>query len=336
MTQQEYANKVLRLTTRLEMMSKTSTKKVQKQIALLQKDVAGLLVTTDISSKKVLVKVNKAIKKYHLQRFNEIQALMNEASYVSAEVSMATEKAYFASLGASADAATKKIVTEKVMARSLNRVMPGLRTGSQTTVGDMVERFSEGSLKTFQNIALRAQAEGLAVNVISSMVKDASSLQIRQAETVARTLIQSSSNQARDEIAVALGSSKEMWMATLDSSTCDYCAGLDGQCEDSGTLPRPIAHPNCRCVLLYLPAGLTCQEMKADLERPQRGPDGKTVIKPYKDYGSWIKTQTPDFQAEVLGTARAELLQNNEITFSKMYTNTGKRKTVEDLRKQYS
>jgi len=87
---------------------------------------------------------------------------------------------------------------------------------------------------------------------------------------------------------------------------------------------------------LYLPEGTSCKEIKEDLERPQRGEDGKTIIKPYQDYGTWIQTQSKEFQEEVLGVERSKLLRDDKITFKKMYTASGKQKTVEDLKKHYS
>lgn len=336
MKAQAHVDKILRLTVRLEMLSKTSTKDIQKQIKLLQKDIAGLLATKNVSTKKVLEEVKKNVKKYHTKRFKEINKLLGEGSAVAAEISTATEAAYFASLGVVADAAVAKTVTKKVIQKSLERVMPGLSSGAQVSVGEMLERFESNALSTFTNIAVRAQAEGLSIGVTSKMVQEATNLQLNQSEAVARTIIQASSNQARDDIAQNLGAERELWLATLDSNTCPYCAGLDGSCEDVSTLPRPPAHPRCRCVLIYIPEGTSCKSMKEDLDRPQRGPDGKSIIKPYQEFGSWIKTQPPEFQEEVLGIERAKMLRENKVTFKKMYTNTGKQKTVADLKKHYS
>lgn len=44
---------------------------------------------------------------------------------------------------------------------------------------------------------------------------------------------------------------KVMWMATLESNTCDYCADLDGKEFSLNDIPKIPAHPNCRCC--YVP-----------------------------------------------------------------------------------
>ena len=75
--------------------------------------------------------------------------------------------------------------------------------------------------------------------------------------------------------------------------------------------------------------------MKADLNRVERGPDGKSKVVKYKDYGTWIKSQDKDFQEEILGIERAKLLREDKIQFKKMYTRIGKRKTVKELKKHY-
>ena len=336
MTPKQYADKVLRLTVRLEMMAQATTKKSKAQIRLLQREVAGLLATTDFTTKKVLNSSLRQVRKYTTDRYNEIGALIGEASAAGVEVSAATEATAFASLGTSADAAVGKIVTDKVIEESLKRVMPGLSGGSQVSVGEMMERFESGALNTFMNITRRAQSEGLSIGETTRMVKDASELQGRQAEAVTRTMIQASSNQAREDVAEQLGAEGEMWMATLDGDTCAFCAGLDGECEEVGGIPKPPAHPRCRCVVIYIPEDMTCDEMKEDLTRTYRDPEtGKSITAPYQDYGDWIQTQDKDFQEEVLGIERARLLREDKVSFNKMYTASGKQKTVVDLKAHY-
>jgi len=80
---------------------------------------------------------------------------------------------------------------------------------------------------------------------------------------------------------------------------------------------------------------MTPAEFKKGLETSSRGLDGKTKIIPYTDYGSWLKTQSKEFQESVIGKKRTALLRSGKITFSKMYTQNGKYITVKDLEMKY-
>jgi SPP1 gp7 family putative phage head morphogenesis protein len=68
-----------------------------------------------------------------------------------------------------------------------------------------------------------------------------------QAETIARTELISSLQDARDDRYEAAGVKRVIWFATEDERTCEYCGARSGQIYDLSDVIIP-AHPRCRCV----------------------------------------------------------------------------------------
>jgi len=338
---QQYADNILQLTIRLEQLAKGASNKVQKRIAKLQREILGLYLGDKITTRKVLKEVKRIARDISVNAYLEIDKILFEHESATAEVAHALEKKSYAAIGQTAIKYAKMRDVEKLISDAFDTVMPGLGAGRQVTVKEMLERFSTYGISDIVNIAERAFIEGLSIPDIRSLVKTSLDLQSRQAETVARTAIQAVANQARQDIADQLPVDKEIWVATLDSKTCAYCQGQDGKCKPKGQFPR-IAHPNCRCVRLYVPDDMSCTEVKEDLTRVQRPPENEDKLfgksKPmnkYQDYGTWILTQPIYFQEEVLGKERSKLLRQGKIKFDKMYTQTGKMRTIESLKKLY-
>ena len=83
----------------------------------------------------------------------------------------------------------------------------------------------------------------------------------QSARTVARTLINGVANAGRMEMyqqnADVIDGVK--WLATLDTRSCLQCAALDGRIwppDQMDEVPRPPAHPNCRCAVVpYIDLG---------------------------------------------------------------------------------
>lgn len=333
---QDYADKVLRLTVRLEQLSKAATTDVQKVLRKMQAELMLAFLRDPINSRKVIARVRKLVKKISIARYAEINRILYTHESASAAAAHAAEIVGFATLGEVASGAVKKLDVEKIVAAAMDIVMPGTSGGVQITVGQFVERYTASGMNSVLNIAERAYTEGLPVSTIAELIRGTVQTSARGSESLARTVIQATANEARDTVASGLPVEKELWLATLDSSTCAYCRGLDGTCRPKGKFPR-LAHPQCRCVRLYIPDDMSCAEMKAGLSRVTRGADGKsTPSNKYQDYGTWIQTQPMEFQQDVLGKKRAKMLESGEITFRKMYTAAGRQKTVEEITAHYS
>jgi len=127
------------------------------------------------------------------------------------------------------------------------------------------------------------------------------------------------------------------WCAALEPGyqsgrgTCLRCAALDGQKWDMDEeRPDCPLHPRCRCELL--PVTKSWRELGLDIDeieevarpwtmRPDENIDagGRRAITEHGfhngDYGSWYAKQDSEFQADLAGKKRAELLASGDVKF---------------------
>lgn len=332
---QDIADKILRLQSRLDMLGTSASRELSKVISDLQKEITAIVAQlAPLQYQKDVLSAQKEVRAAIKEAYSHIETILDDYQVVSAEVSSSVQLGLFV-IGEEALSYIKDLDIDKVVLDAGKRVFPGQK-GASLTVAEIIDRFYDNGYKSLQNIMVRGYTEGLSVTRIIALIRESTGLQKRQAEAIARTAILAAGNEARDNVASSLGVDKVIWMATLDSKTCPYCQGQDGKCRDYNKAQKPPAHVNCRCVSLYLPPGTSCSEMRGDLSRVQRGEDGKSRPLPkYQNYGEWIKTQPVSFQEEVLGKARSKDLRDGKVTFNKMYTNTGSRKTIAELQKHY-
>jgi SPP1 gp7 family putative phage head morphogenesis protein len=77
---------------------------------------------------------------------------------------------------------------------------------------------------------------------------------------------------------------KVQWIATLEGSTCEQCARLDGKQFDldDETKPTPPKHPNCKCCFIGIVEGYEPKKRKDN--------ETKQVIE-YKNYDEWYNSR---------------------------------------------
>lgn len=95
-----------------------------------------------------------------------------------------------------------------------------------------------------------------------------------RAETIARTELISSLEDAREEAMREASIEYAMWVATEDDRTCYWCAGRDGNVYKLTDIILP-AHPRCRCVTTpvrpeWLDEGIIDTEAVAEHQRETR------------------------------------------------------------------
>ncbi len=160
-----------------------------------------------------------------------------------------------------------------------------------------------------------------------------------EAITLARTYVQSANVAAQTAVYEAnRGVVKGYeWCAALEPGyqsgrgTCLRCAALDGQKWDMDEeRPDCPLHPRCRCELL--PVTKSWRELGLDIDeieevarpwtmRPDENIDagGRRAITEHGfhngDYGSWYAKQDSEFQADLAGKKRAELLASGDVKF---------------------
>ena len=169
--------------------------------------------------------------------------------------------------------------------------------------------------------------------------------QLRGAEAVVRTSIQTVANTARlDTYANNSDVIKGIeWSATFDNRTSVICMELDGLQWDlnykpighSKPFPSAIAHWNCRST--QVPVTKSWEELgsKVKVEVPvgtRASMDGQ--VAGGQNYQQWLGTKSKAFQQEVLGVQKQKLWKAGKISFSDLVNQRGHPLTLEQLKRK--
>ncbi len=161
-------------------------------------------------------------------------------------------------LAENVQSALSKTSIANVKLEKLFRVNPELDTPTSLW---MKQNFQTIDRTVRTGILQGASTESTAKSISKEMdkrgllraTKDTATGKIKgQANTVARTAIQSFNRQITEQVwdanADALEGLVYEWTAALDSRVCPTCGPLDGQKKpERGDLPETPIHPNCRC-----------------------------------------------------------------------------------------
>ena len=161
-------------------------------------------------------------------------------------------------LAENVQSALSKTSIANVKLEKLFRVNPELDTPTSLW---MKQNFQTIDRTVRTGILQGASTESIAKEISEEMdkrgllkaTKDTATGKIKaQANTVARTAIQSFNRQITEQVwdanADALEGLVYEWTSALDSRVCPTCGPLDGQKKpERGDLPETPIHPNCRC-----------------------------------------------------------------------------------------
>ncbi|WLF84829.1 minor capsid protein [Moraxella sp. ZY210820] len=174
------------------------------------------------------------------------------------------------------------------------------------TLGEMLESFQQSeSLRIVRTIRL-AHHQGKTITDIIRLIRGTKARQYqdgvlsilqRNAESIARTGTAIFNTEAKttfmekhDDLIDGI-----QVIATLDSRTSPICRHLDREYMSLDKAIYPPFHFNCRSTFVYVLKG----------EKPST--DGMS-------YYEWLKTQSDDFQNQVLGTKRAMLFRDGGLS----------------------
>lgn len=210
------------------------------------------------------------------------------------------------------------------------------------TLNQWFETLSNATQRGVMTAVNRGMVEGETTEQIIKRIRGTKALAYtdsvfettrRQAETLARTVVNHVSNQSRmeffkenDDLIKGL-----QWTATLDSRTSVVCAGLDGKIFPIDKGPRPPAHPNCRSTMTPVLKdweGLGLNDPGAGKRASING-----QVPASTTFGEWLKKQPIDVQDEVLGVSKAKLFRDGGVDISRFTDVNLKPLTLEQLRK---
>lgn len=325
----EYADKIYRLQTRLESYSKGVGSELGKVLNARLK----LLISEIANGSTDTVKTVKLIEREFaeiLQNTNADQTIIiNEAIGTGVVAGYGAEKAGIALAG---ETATIKALNES---RLTNKAWNHIIQEQSISVEDFWDKYIGTSSQRIKAVPRLAYNQGWSITRTVNKLRQLTGTDKNSAIAVARTTVLSASNVARADVVSQTDVEEELYSATLDGRTTEVCIFNDDKVFDVGKGPMPPLHVSCRSVRLGVPSDMTVREFRGGLERASRGPDGKTKIIGYTSYGSWLKTQSIDFQESVIGVKRTKLLNDGKISYDKLWTQNGNYLTVKELERRY-
>lgn len=207
------------------------------------------------------------------------------------------------------------------------------------TVGALLSEFSKKKSNQIVQKIKDSILIGDTTQQIISHLQNTFSLQKKQAGTVARTVTNHVSAQARNE---TYKSNEDIldgyqWISVLDSRTSLICASRDQLIypisDDPIKSPKPPAHFSCRSTTI--PAVKKQYSLISSLvgKRGAIGSSGRGQVSGDLTYEKWLRQQSKSFQDTVLGTARGELFRNGNLNLGNFIDDVGNTYSLNELRK---
>jgi len=137
----------------------------------------------------------------------------------------------------------------------------------------------------------------------------------KDASMMVRTAVQHAATQAREQVWQDNSDivKKVRWVSTLDSSTTEQCAALDGLEFPIDSGPRPPIHIGCRSTVVAV-LDERFAVLREGATRSSRGADGVESVDANQTYYSWLKTQPAAFQDSAIGVTRGRLLRDGGLS----------------------
>lgn len=203
------------------------------------------------------------------------------------------------------------------------------------TIASMLDEFSDKKQTQIINFIRDGFALGETTQQITKRIKDNSELIKSQASTIARTVLNHTSIQARN---VTMKQNTDVlvgyeWISTLDSRTSIICASRDGivyEIKDSN--PKPPAHFNCRSTISFAVKPEFDLGRNIKSTRASKGAAGPKQISESTTYEQFLRRQPKSFIYEVLGVTRGDLFINGRLNIGAFVDDSGKVLSLDELR----
>ncbi|MEI4473563.1 phage head morphogenesis protein [Frigidibacter sp. MR17.24] len=212
--------------------------------------------------------------------------------------------------------------------RLLREWMAGLEAGAAQRVRDAVRiGFVEG--ETVDQIVRRVR--GTRARQYEDGILQISR---RDAATIVRTAINHTANVARNATYEANGDLIKgiRWVSTLDGRTSAVCRARDGEVYPVDKGPRPPAHHNCRSTTA--PVTKSWRELGFDIDDlpPATRASMNGQVPGDQTYDGWLRRQSNEFQADVLGVEKAKLFRDG-MKLDRFVDRAGRELTLDELRR---
>lgn len=208
---------------------------------------------------------------------------------------------------------------------------------------DWFTELNAGSFQRLRNTIRAGIVEGRTIDQLVREVRGSAAqgfrdgilmVNRRAAEATVRTAVAHTANAARNRLYERNGGLIKgvQWVSTLDGRTSAICRARDGMVYPVDSGPRPPAHVNCRSSTV--PVLKSLREMGIDRDMPastRASMNGQVADD--TTYDSWLRKQPREFQDEVMGKAKADLMRAG-LTQDRFVNNVGLEYTLPELRKR--
>lgn len=239
-----------------------------------------------------------------------------------------------------------KVLAANVLVPTKTPPLQEATTGMLTRLMQLEPTVGYTIRSALQTFGLRKSAEiirliregvltGQTTPQIVRKMRDTGNMQKRQAQTLARTIINHVSVQARQVVMKENTDliDKYKWIATLDSRTSLICASRDQTIyENIDENPKPPAHFNCRSTITWVLSDEFDIGLKVKGKRAAVGAQGTVQVSGDTPYEQWLRRQPLSFQIEVLGRTRALLFRDGKLSIGRFVDDSGRTLTLNELR----
>lgn len=260
---------------------KESTKKIKKilkRYKLNQKDmcdeIAAVLLSAMDDNGAILLSPDMVLE----IKQDITKNLDDLASFENDELKKILDDAYSSALQQTAKTiglkTDWKILRAEFVKSAVNAPISGKTFSSRiwSNTNDLANRIYDDVLHHIQT--------GEAPKKIIKRIKDDYGVTAYQAKRLVNTEIAKVVNRAQMDVYKNSGVvQKVLYMATLETNTCENCADLDGKYFDLDKAPNIPLHPNCRCCLVPV----------VDDWKPTKRADNETKESiNYVTYNEWL------------------------------------------------
>lgn len=231
-----------------------------------------------------------------------------------------------------------RVRTQPFEGQNVTAWVAGLLQGDRNRITNQIRQgivFDESSEEIERRIFGRRQLRGR--DGIREVTR-------RGAATLARTLVNGTSNLARQQFAERNPVlQRELFVATLDRRTTAVCRANDGEVFPVGEGPTPPLHFNCRSLRVpFIDAErLGTRPANAATERELRGlrgPERREAVQRLvgrvpetQTYAEFLRNQSVAFQNEALGVRKAQLWRKGGLELDAFVDPTGREYTLDEL-----
>ena len=341
----------------LDKWSKTSTKKMIKEIEGLAKVQAGFIEN----------ELKKAVKSGNIPINSVAVSSKYAESFVTTDptkVNIFTSKQFteddFKKFGSGKFELTARQGAMQTLpnGETVEKAFRGIATRQQEGLARTIRQgvFSGESTQQIASRMIGRLEFGQkgSVRQIAQAGGEMTKLANHQIQTIVRTSVNQVQNQASQAVYAANSkvAPKYEYVATLDSRTSPICKRLDGRKFEYNKGPTPPQHFNCRSTTVPVVdyAGLKKQKGFEDLTPP---PKGKVVTRPTGEgtgrvpqdtqYGDWLLGQDKKLKVKTLGNEQkvkyferlAKKEGSGQKAIRKMVREDGSERSLKDLQRLY-